>query len=57
MEGTRQPDTNNEQKDLDMLEKANLVKGKTKYTHRNAYREYELTEKGAELAEKLAAEP
>lgn len=45
-----------EKKDLDLLERSRLVKGKMKYTERNAYREYELTEKGAELAKKLSKE-
>ena len=53
-EGTNQ--RNSEVVDLKVLEKANLVAGKTKYTHRNAYREYKLTAKGAELVEKLSKE-
>jgi len=42
--------------DMKVLEKAHLVKGETKYTHRNAYRQYSLTDKGAKLAEKLLKE-
>ncbi len=42
--------------DLGLLEKAGLVKGQIKYTHRNMYRRSVLTEKGAELAEKLSKE-
>jgi DNA-binding HxlR family transcriptional regulator len=53
-EGTNQ--RNSEVSDLKVLEKAELVAGQTKYTHRNAYREYKLTAKGAELAEKLSNE-
>jgi hypothetical protein len=44
------------EKDLNLLERGNLVKGKLKYTERNAYREYQLTKKGSELAEKLQKE-
>ena len=57
VEGTKQPDLNKDEKDFNVLERANLIKGQTKYTHRNVYRQYELTQKGAELAEKLALEP
>lgn len=53
-EGRDQHDS--EKRDLDVLEKAGLVKGQTKYTHRNEYRQYELTPKGAELVEKLTKE-
>jgi len=56
MEGTKQNDFNEGEKDLNLLERANLIKGQTRYTHRNVYRQYELTQKGAELSEKLAAE-
>ena len=42
--------------DLEVLEKAHLVAGETKYTHRNTYLEYTLTPKGADLAEKLSKE-
>jgi DNA-binding HxlR family transcriptional regulator len=52
VEGTEQHDLNIE-RDLDVLEKALLVKRKMKYTHRNAYREYELTPKGNELVKKM----
>ena len=41
---------------LSFLERASLVKGEVNYTHRNAYREYRLTKKGAELAAKLVNE-
>jgi hypothetical protein len=44
------------EKDLNFLERGNLVKGQMKYTHHNAYREYRLTKKGAELATKLLNE-
>ncbi len=56
VEGTEQPDVNKNRRDLDVLEKAHLVKGQTKYTHRNEYRQYELTTKGVELVEKLSKE-
>jgi hypothetical protein len=56
VQGTEQPDLNKNKRDLDVLERAHLVKGQTKYTHRNEYRQYELTIEGAELAEKLAKE-
>jgi len=56
IEGTNAVDINKNEQDLNVLEKAHLVEGKTKYTHRNVYRQYELTSKGAELAEKLTKE-
>jgi hypothetical protein len=55
-EGTQQRDLNKNERVLDVLERALLVKGETKYTHRNVYRQYELTTKGAELVEKLSKE-
>jgi len=45
-----------DEKDLNFLERGNLVKGKTSYTRHNAYREYQLTKKGDELATKLLNE-
>ena len=57
VEGTKQSDLNRDEANLNALERANLIKGQTKYTHRNVYRQYELTQKGAEVVEKLAAEP
>jgi len=56
MEGTEQTESNKDEQDLSILERANLVKGQTKYTHRNVYRRYELTQVGAELVEKLLSE-
>jgi hypothetical protein len=56
VEGNEQHDLNKNKRDLDVLERAHLVKGQTKYTHRNEYRQYELTTEGAELAEKLSKE-
>lgn len=44
------------EEDLNLLERGNIVKGQIKYTERNAYREYTLTKKGADLAEKLLKE-
>jgi hypothetical protein len=55
IEGTKQPDLKDEE-DLNLLERANLIKGQTKYTHRNVYRQFELTVKGAEIAEQLKAQ-
>jgi hypothetical protein len=45
-----------DERDLNFLEKAHLVTGKTNYTRHNAYREYELTKTGVELATKLSDE-
>jgi hypothetical protein len=45
VEGTDQLDLNKNRRDFDVLEKVHLVKGATKYTHRNQYRQYELTPK------------
>ena len=42
---------------IQLLEKIARVKGQTRYTHRNVYRQYKLTQKGTELADKLAGEP
>jgi hypothetical protein len=55
-EGTQQRDLAKNERDLDLLERAHLVKGETKYTERNVYRQYELTTKGAELVETLSKE-
>jgi hypothetical protein len=38
---------------LNLLEHGHLVTGQMKYTEHNAYREYQLTEKGADLVKKL----
>jgi hypothetical protein len=56
IEGSPQPDLNKNRQDLDLLERALLVEGQTKYTHHNEYRQYKLTPKGTELAEKLIKE-
>jgi len=55
-EGTQQGDMNQTVLDLDVLERARLVKGQTKETNHNIYRQYELTPGGAELVEKLSKE-
>jgi hypothetical protein len=55
-EGTEQDHTNKDMKDLKVLERAHLVKGQTKETNHNVYRQYELTKEGAELVEKLSKE-
>lgn len=38
---------------LNFLERGHLVTGQIKYTEHNAYCEYQLTEKGADLVKKL----
>jgi DNA-binding HxlR family transcriptional regulator len=43
-----------DESDLNMLERSNLIKGQIRYTERNAYREYSLTKKGADLAKRLS---
>ena len=53
-QGSERLDLNKNEQDLKVLERADLVEGKTKYTHRNTYRRYMLTAKGAGLVEKLS---
>ena len=55
-EGTEQDNLNKNVQDLEVLERAHLLKGQTKETGHNVYREYELTPEGAELVEKLSKE-
>jgi hypothetical protein len=55
-EGTEQGNLHQNVVDLDVLERAHLVKGQTKETNHNVYRQYELTVEGAELVEKLSKE-
>jgi len=55
-EGTEQGDMKQTVLYLDLLERARLLKGQTKETDHNVYREYELTIEGAELVEKLSKE-
>ncbi|MGA3110758.1 MAG: hypothetical protein ABSE15_01835 [Candidatus Bathyarchaeia archaeon] len=55
-EGTEQGNLNKNVADLNVLERAHLVKGQTKETNHNVYRQYELTKEGAELVEKLSKE-
>ncbi len=55
-EGTEQGDMKQTVLDLDLLERAHLVKGETKETNHNVYRQYKLTAEGAELVEKLLKE-
>jgi hypothetical protein len=55
-EGTEQGDMKQTVVDLDVLERARLVKGQTKDTNHNVYRQYELTPEGAGLVEKLSKE-
>ncbi len=56
VEGDKPTETNRDEKNLSLLERAKLAKGETKYTHRNVYRRYVLTQKGAELVAKLKSE-
>ncbi len=56
VQGTEVSDSHEIKEDLAVLKKANLVKEQTKYTHRNEYRQYELTAEGVELAEKIMKE-
>ena len=55
-EGTEQGNLNKNVQDLEVLERAHLLKGQTKETGRNVYRQYELTKEGAESVEKLSKE-
>jgi len=55
-EGTKPGNLHQDVGDLEVLERAHLVKGQTKETNHNVYRQYELTPKGAELVEKLSKE-
>ena len=55
-EGTKQGDMKQTVVDLNVLERAHLVKGQTKETNHNVYRQYKLTPEGVELVEKLSKE-
>ena len=44
------------EKDLNLLERGNLIKGEMKFTEHNTFREYQLTVKGLELIKKLSDE-
>ena len=55
-EGTQPGNLHQDVVDLEVLERAHLVKGQMKETDHNVYREYELTTEGAELVEKLSKE-
>jgi hypothetical protein len=57
MEGTVQLENEKDEEILELLERANLVKGETKFTHRNFYRQYQLTAKGTEITQQIAKEP
>jgi predicted transcriptional regulator with HTH domain len=56
VEGSRVKDVEKYERDLSLLERGNIVKGKMKFTDRNAYREYQLTKKGSDLVKKLLKE-
>jgi hypothetical protein len=53
VEGTEMKEFEKQEKDLNLLERSNLIRSEMKYTERDAYLECTLTETGAELAEKL----
>ena len=55
-EGTQLGNLHQDVVDLGVLERAHLVKGQTKETNHNIYRQYELTVEGVELVEKLSKE-
>ena len=55
-EGTEQGNLHQNKVDLNVLERAHLVKGHTKETNHNVYRQYELTTEGVDLVEKLSKE-
>jgi hypothetical protein len=55
-EGTEQGDMKQTVLDLDVLKRARLVRGQTKETNHNLYRQYELTPEGAALVEKFSKE-
>jgi predicted transcriptional regulator with HTH domain len=57
VEGCKVEGVEKYEKDLNLLERGNLVKGETKFTERNIYREYKLTKKGSDLVKKLLGEP
>lgn len=56
IEGSKVKSVDQYERDLNFLERGNLVKGKMKFTERNAYREYQLTKKGSDLVKKLLGE-
>jgi hypothetical protein len=56
VEGSTVKDIEKHEKDLNLLEKGNLIKGKMKFTEHNEYRQYQLTKKGSDLVEKLLKE-
>jgi hypothetical protein len=56
VEGTKVKGVEKYEKDLNLLERGNIIKGRMKFTERNAYREYQLTKKGSDLIKKLLKE-
>jgi hypothetical protein len=56
VEGSKIKGVEKYEKDLNLLERGNLIKGKMKFTEHNAYREYQLTKKGSDLTKKLLKE-
>jgi len=55
-EGSQPNGAKETEKELNMLERANLIKGEMKFTDRDTYRRYVLTKKGNDLAEELLKE-
>jgi hypothetical protein len=56
VEGSKVKSVEEYERDLNLLERGNLVKAQMKFTEHNAYREYQLTKKGSELVKKLLKE-
>ena len=57
VQGSRIRNSEKYEKDLNLLERANLIKVQKKFTDHNAYSVYQLTPTGTELAKKLLQEP
>jgi len=55
-EGSALTEAERIEKYLNILERANLIKGQTRFTDHDVYRRYVLTKKGDELAESLMKE-
>ena len=56
VEGSPPENIKETEKELNMLERANLIKGEMKFMARDTYRRYVLTKKGNDLAESLLKE-
>lgn len=55
-EGMKVATAENDVRLFEKLERANLVLGEDKFTHRNNYRQYKLTADGTELLKQLEVE-